>query len=284
MMCRTLAVVAATTLAASGASDIEEKLAAAHAASRGLPVAERLVRMTDPLVGAPYVLSPLGEGEGVDADPRIRFDAFDCTTFVETAMAMSVAEAFDSTQEVLDRIRYHDDKPDFLSRRHFPAAEWLPELIALGLLDDITGQIAGDDVIVAKKKLSPAVWNRRRKKILDALPEDRIPRGTFSLPVWPIQAALKGRRKIPPGTLLSVVRADYRSIPVRVSHQGLVIRKDGELFLRHAADRKYHRVVDEPLSWFLGRVSKYKKWPVTGVHLAKINDRTPADLNSKSPG
>ena len=53
-----------------------------------LSMADRLELATRPFVGAPYVLSPLGEGDlgGTDPDPRLRFDAFDCTTFVETAL------------------------------------------------------------------------------------------------------------------------------------------------------------------------------------------------------
>ena len=38
-------------------------------------------------LGAPYMNSPLGEDVAPDSDPLIRFDAFDCTTFVETVLA-----------------------------------------------------------------------------------------------------------------------------------------------------------------------------------------------------
>lgn len=69
-------------------------------------------------VGAPYVLSPLGEGAGIDDDPLIRLDAFDCTTFVETVLA-------DANLDKLNRIRYQDGVIDFVHRNHFIETDWL---------------------------------------------------------------------------------------------------------------------------------------------------------------
>ena len=69
-------------------------------------------------LGKKYEISPLGEGYGYDSDPLIRHDAFDCTTFVETALARGDIEK-------LNRIRYFDAKPDFLSRNHFIESDWI---------------------------------------------------------------------------------------------------------------------------------------------------------------
>ena len=69
-------------------------------------------------VGAPYVLDPLGEDTAPDTDPLIRFDAFDCTTFVETVLA-------DDDVKKLNKIRYKDGQIGFLNRNHFIETEWL---------------------------------------------------------------------------------------------------------------------------------------------------------------
>ena len=69
-------------------------------------------------VGARYLNSPLGENVPPDADPLIRFDAFDCTTFVETVLA-------DADLNRLNRIRYKDGAVDFLSRNHFIESDWM---------------------------------------------------------------------------------------------------------------------------------------------------------------
>ena len=72
----------------------------------------------DDFVGVKYSNSPLGEGFGVDSDPLIRFDTFDCTTFAETVLA-------DSDVEKLTKIRYKDGKADFIKRNHFIETDWL---------------------------------------------------------------------------------------------------------------------------------------------------------------
>ena len=245
-------------------------------ARRPAELPARLAFVTAPLVGAPYVLSPLGEGHGADPDPRLRFDAFDCTTFVETALALALAPGPSDLLPTLDVLRYRDGSPGFLARRHFPEAEWLPELTQLGVLEDITRSVGGTEVVVETKALSPSTWRRHKNERLPVLPPARIPEGVFSLDVWPLDKARAATARIPTGTILNVVRVNFANVPVRVSHQGIVLEKDGQRILRHAADRLHHRVVDEPLDAFLERMQRYSRWPVAGVNLAGV--RAPAAL------
>lgn len=244
-------------------------------------IAERLVDVSAPFVGAPYVVSPLGEGKGQDPDPRIRFDAFDCTTFVETVLALAFSSDIAGAENRLDRIRYQEEPFDFIRRRHFPEAEWIPELIQAGYFEDITQNVGRTNVSLESKYLDIKVWDRRRKPRHFELPESRIPEGTYALPSWKLEQALKHYQRIPPGVVLNVVRVNFQSVPVRVSHQGLVIKKGKTLYLRHAADRMYHSVVDEPLKSFLWRIAQYKKWPVHGVNLLKI--KRPYQSNEALP-
>lgn len=69
-------------------------------------------------LGARYLNDPLGEECAPDTDPLIRFDAFDCTTFVETAMAGGDVER-------LTKIRYKNGEIGFLNRNHFIESDWL---------------------------------------------------------------------------------------------------------------------------------------------------------------
>ena len=69
-------------------------------------------------LGAPYANSPLGEEIAPDTDPLIRFDAFDCTTFVETVLA-------NGDIRKLNRIRYQNGNVGFLNRNHFIETDWL---------------------------------------------------------------------------------------------------------------------------------------------------------------
>lgn len=251
----------------------DSEVARTVAANVGLDLHDRLVKDTQPFIDAPYLLSPLGEGAGVDADPRIRFDAFDCTTFVETALALVLATDLDDAKVILDHIRYRRGEPSYAGRRHFPEAEWIPELTRAGLLEDITRDVGGDSVTRETKKLNAAIWHNARHEGLPALDDARIPDGVFALDVWPLDEAAAHPEKIPVGTLLHLVRVDFPSVPVRVSHQALVIERDGQRFIRHAADRMHHRVVDEPIDRFFSRMKQYGKWPVRGVHLTRINPK-----------
>ncbi len=262
--------VAAAALPVAFVAPSDEQVGRALVEARGRDLPTRLRIVTEPFLDAPYRHSPLGEGAGVDPDPLVRFDAFDCTTFVETAMALALADDLPHARRILDHVRYRDGRVDYLARRHFPEAEWIPELVRLGYLEDITRALAGAEVRVEEKRLDARVWRRARHPGMPALPDERIPSGVFRLDVWPLDQARAGAARIPPGTILHLVRVDYGSVPVRVSHQGIVIEKDGVRFLRHAADRMHHRVVDEPLDRFFSRMQQYRKWPVAGVHLTRV--------------
>jgi hypothetical protein len=54
----------------------------------------------------------------LDTDPLIRFDAFDCTTFVETVLA-------NGDIKKLNKIRYKNGQIDFINRNHFIEVDWL---------------------------------------------------------------------------------------------------------------------------------------------------------------
>src|SRR5690606_26803622 len=89
-------------------------------------MATRLEHLTRPFLGTPYRVSPLGEGHGADADPRLRWDGVDCLTFVETAMAMARAESSDGLLPLLDDVRYAALPPTYQNRHHFAEAQWIP--------------------------------------------------------------------------------------------------------------------------------------------------------------
>jgi len=69
-------------------------------------------------LGAKYMNNPLGEEMAPDSDPIVRYDAFDCTTFVETALA-------NGDKDLLTKIRYQNGKIGFLTRNHFIETDWI---------------------------------------------------------------------------------------------------------------------------------------------------------------
>lgn len=90
--------------------------------------AARLEAASRALIGRPYVLGTLGEGDSTkgDAKPRLRLDAFDCVTFIETSLAMAVSEDTSSLLAHMDSIRYLGGTVQWRLRNHFFEGEWLP--------------------------------------------------------------------------------------------------------------------------------------------------------------
>ncbi len=236
-------------------------------------ISDRLDRISEQFLGKPYMASPLGEGPGnpPDEDPLIRFDAFDCTTFIEEVMALALSEDFTQALTVLRRIRYFDGKIGYKWRKHFTEAQWIPNNQKIGFLKDITLKIAPQKTIWVKKHLDATTWNmRHHPEKWPELKDEDIPSGTFSIPVVPIKDVLSIRKKIPNGTIMNIIREDLHTYPTRVTHQGLVIQKSGKTYFRHAGRAVFARVVDEPLEHFIKRNKAYRKWVVTGFNFQKV--------------
>lgn len=105
-------------------------------------------------LGAKYIKSPLGEEKAPDTDPLIRFDAFDCVTFVETSIA-------NGDLNKLTNIRYKDGNIDFVNRNHFISTDWLNNnKDIVENVSDIYGKTKVRTVIIDKQK-----WLKKRHNI-----------------------------------------------------------------------------------------------------------------------
>ena len=111
-------------------------------------------------LGATYAIDPLGEGVNSipDSDPLIRFDAFDCQTFVETALA-------DDDLEQLNKIRYNDGKIGFINRNHFFIPDWLTN--NSGLIKNISSDFGKTDIHGAI--INKGAWFNKVHKIKTGL-------------------------------------------------------------------------------------------------------------------
>jgi hypothetical protein len=226
------------------------------------------VPSTDKFVGAKYVNSPLGEGEGKDPDPRFRTDAFDCLTFVETAMALTLSP--DAPQATLDKIRYERDTVSYGERNHVMEAQWLPRNIAKGYLKDVTKQYGGDAVVHVTKVLGDEQWNAKEGKGL-GLEKEHQARGEFGIDLIPTSVAAEKLKAAPDGTVVVVVRADRPRLVTRISHVGFLLHKKNGVFMRHAS-RTFGKIVDEDVTQYLGRNLSYAKWTVEGFSLYEVNE------------
>ena len=178
-------------------------------------------------VGARYVNNPLGEGRGVDTDPLIRTDAFDCTTFVETALA-------DGNVNKLTKIRYKDGVVNFENRNHFTETDWLPN--NSHIVTDVTSKYGR--TAVRRVKIDRANWLKKNYNI-----ESRIARQNVNLNYIPYRTIKKINNTEP--LVVLFIGDKYKNdnsigTDLAVMHMGFLL-PDGTL--RHASSER-GRVVD----------------------------------------
>jgi hypothetical protein len=269
---RVLAPLAAAL--ALAASPVEAEVARALVAAPA--GGARAVAATRALLGAPYLASPLGEGAGRDADPRFRLDAFDCMTFVETAVALASATSLAEARRALDDVRYAGP-PGFAARNHEVLSQWIPENARKGWIAAATGALAGARARPASKEYTPASWRavRAAGRAIPGVPRARLPIGRFDVEVVSVAEAPGLAPLLPDGAILFVVRADAPDRATRVTHAGLVVRgARGATLVRHATSTKgVGRVIEEPLDRFLRRQGRaYPRWPLEGLAVFTIRD------------
>lgn len=247
-------------------------------------------------LGLPYgVGGPLGEGEQgrYDQDPLYRFDTFDCTTFVETIVSLTLSKDVDQFEAQMDKIRYENGEVDYLKRNHFPSLQWIPFNVQNGLLKEIN-----DEVLPLKEqKVAEAVINLPGwlKKI--KLEEIKVPLATMEqkqllleelraqhinfspvvarlnyLPISTLLARPALLKKIPNGTIVNFVRPNWDlteaiGTHMNVSHQGFIFIKKEGVTLRHASTTG---LVREDL--LLDYLKKFENHPtMKGIHLMQVN-------------
>ncbi|MGB8929739.1 MAG: N-acetylmuramoyl-L-alanine amidase-like domain-containing protein [Anaeromyxobacteraceae bacterium] len=258
-----------------------------RALSDAPPGAARAVAATASLVGRRYLLSALGEGVAPDRDPRFRLDAFDCVTFVETAVALGASRTLDEAARILDDVRY-DGAPAFDRRNHYVVAQWTPANVAHGWIEDVADAVAGEDAVDVVEQYDDLRWTRlaRAGATIPHLAPEAWPRGTFRARMVPVARVLAHADRIPEGTIAWVVRVDAPLHPTRVTHAGLVVvGPRGDRRVRHAtASVGTMRVIEEPLDRFLRRQERaHPGWPLSGLLLQRIR-ANPARAESLGTG
>jgi hypothetical protein len=117
-----------------------------------------LDRASAALLGRPYELGPLGEGTD---KPLYRTDAFDCTTYIETVMAVAYCAGENGAACVkkrMNEIRYGGGTVSFAERNHIPELDWLPHNVEKGFLEDLSGAFFPGEWKTARSTIDRAAW------------------------------------------------------------------------------------------------------------------------------
>jgi hypothetical protein len=124
-------------------------------------------------LNVPFGDGPLGEGKDgkYDNDPLFRTDLFDCTTYVETVMAIAIVETTTisnldprfqgAKQEIilkmLNRIRYKNGDVEYLKRNHFADLDWIQNNADENFISDDTKNIF-PKALIARAIIDKAAW------------------------------------------------------------------------------------------------------------------------------
>lgn len=249
-------------LAQDGAS-MPPEVQHAVTSSADRPLVERMQAISKAMVGQPYRLDPLGEGKAPDLDPMVRYDAYDCLTFVEEVVALSMSKSPMEASRIRHTLRYGANDADYIHRHHLMALQWLPSAEEQGWIVDRTSGLG--DTLVMEREITRSTWSSwSQRKNFHHL-DDQLPVGKAMLQVLPLDRALEVVGEIPHGSLLVTVREDRAYRPIWVSHVGLVFHLDGKTYVRHATRLGDDLVKDHDLTWYLNHLKTYTNLPVAGV-------------------
>ncbi|MEZ4317979.1 MAG: DUF1460 domain-containing protein [Myxococcota bacterium] len=257
-----LALLALVAWAGPADSTLPADVRKAAIDARNTPLAERIDTISGAMLGHPYVNDPLGEGRGVDRDPPVRYDAYDCLTFVEEVLGLALAGDPDHAAEVSLALRYADGDMAYAHRNHFMELQWIPRAVAQGWVVDTTARYGTPKHV--ERVVDEATWAAWRSRGKFALTDEELPTGRMALDVLSLDDAIAAADRIRPGTLLLTVRADRPWNPIWISHLGIVVPGDTPT-VRHATKMSDKTTRDHGLVWYLEHLKTYDKWPAVGV-------------------
>jgi hypothetical protein len=203
--------------------------------------------------------------------------SFDCTTFVETVMALARSSSSGEFYRRLLDLRYHGQGSSFFDRNHFPEADWLPNNVGSGAVTDVTNAVAeqaGIKVKTETKRINRAGWFEAQMK-KGAFPglNATEPALAWQTPVsaevsyLPVDQIDRFVDHLPAGAVVNIVRTNTPKQWVLISHQAVVVRMKGVTYLRHSTrDGLIHTT---PLVSYLKSLQG-QAWPIVGLNVVKI--------------
>ena len=243
--------------------------------SPGRTVAETAVQTAGTLLGKPYVYHTL---EGNQHEQLVvNLQAFDCTTFIETTLALALArhevppkhspaqlEAI--FRRYLTKLRYRNGQIDgYASRLHY-LSDWLRDNERKGILQDVTRELGGMQVQKAVNYMTAAVHKyppladpavyKQMAQVQTAISEQPF----YFIPSKQFKAVAHKFRE---GDIVMLTAA-RPGLDMR--HVGYATWRNGKLYLLHASsDRKKVMLTQQPLADYLLANKR-----LSGVRVARL--------------
>ena len=199
----------------------------------------RIDYLSKQFLGTPYKeLSLIGDINTPEVFV-INLEGVDCFTLLDYVESMRRSFSFNEFRENLRKVRYRGRDVNFKSRNHF-FTDW--RQFNSNFIDDVTVQIGGTKVRSIMKLLN------QREDGSYYLPgiqlKDRL---ITHLPVDMIDDAIL--RELRTGDYIGIYSEKQG---LDVSHVGIFIKRENDIFLRHASSLKeYRKVVDQDFRDYL---------------------------------
>ena len=252
----------------------------------------RITHFSALFLGKPYLSGAQGEGEKgeFDQSPVFRFDAFDCLTYVNNVLALALSENESDFLRKLLQINYYEGVAKYENRFHFMSIDWNPQNQNNTILIDITETVG--DVLYAEGEIDKPGWFLKRteqdiklkkpvsdaekKQLLSLLQAKsaQFKKEMARVPYLPLKTALENQvlQKIPHESIIEIVRPNWQlkekiGTNLHISHLGFAIRRDNQLFFRHASSEK-KQVVEVLLVDYLRNCLSSET--IKGINIQKI--------------
>ncbi|NJN25242.1 MAG: DUF1460 domain-containing protein [Cyclobacteriaceae bacterium] len=219
------------------------------------PVSDLVVLIGEGLIHTPYVEHTLEMPGGESL--VINLEGLDCTTFVETVVAMArTAQLGDYSLEAYARqlqfLRYRDGQiAGYPSRLHY-FSDWIYDNQQRGILKDISHQIGGQEYknqvgfMSANPQHYAQLQNRETVEAMLQIEAGIRSRSYYYLPKALVESL---ESNIQPGDLIAITisRDD-----LDISHVGIAVEQNGRIHLMHASTQsKKVEISNKPLSDYL---------------------------------
>ncbi|MBC7920604.1 MAG: DUF1460 domain-containing protein [Ferruginibacter sp.] len=217
-----------------------------------LPVAQRLVAVGQSFGGTPYQSHTLE----VTSDEQlvVNLRGLDCTTFVESALALVLQSdpTFEGYCQALQRLRYRNDTLDgYPSRLHY-LSDWLYENQRKGTLQIITDQLGGQPFDKSLRFMTThraAYRQLEEPRNYEALRQVEASLTQRHLSYLPKDRVQRVESQLRDGDLLAITTSLGG---LDASHVGFAVRRNGRVHLLHASSEAGKVIVSrQPLAEYL---------------------------------
>jgi hypothetical protein len=230
---------------------------------------ETILQIGQTFLGLPYEGGTL---EGPEEKLICKLDAFDCYTFVENVLAISLTKhseqpTFDNYMRILQNLRYRNSKIDGYGSRIHYFTDWAKTAEKNNYLKDLS------PILGVKMDKTINFMSQHRNLYSSFAKDDKVLSDIVLMETNLAKKAIYHIKKEDYSTYEPAIKTGdiiaFTSTVtgLDVNHEGFAIRKNGKLYLMHASIEKKKVIIsEETLQQYLMRIKKH-----AGVMLLRVN-------------